>query len=593
MGKGKEDRQSASHPAESRPDLNAAFSISFPLSSKWSPRFSYLLLLAVTLLILLPFSGKAFNVDDTLFLFAAKQIVTHPLDPYGFEVVWNTTVERMSDVTENPPLTSYYAALVGRVAGWSERALHVAFLAPALALVLGTYRLGRQFTRFPLLAALVVLLTPGVLVSATSVMCDTMMVALWIWAVVLWVEGLDPFKPRCLVGSCLLIAASGLTKYYGMALIPLLIAYSLVRLRRFGSWMLFLLIPAFTMGGYEVWTGHLYGQGLIEAAATFAGHQRQFQQGSIISHALVSLSFAGGCAASTLALSPILWSRRQILAGGLLSSFAALALNFNWVDFGARVGGSEAAQSLRDHWVLVSVQLTLWLFSGLSILVLALAEVRANRRDATSWLLALWVLGTLFFAGFVNWTVNARSVLPMIPGVGLLIFRRLERNHGAVLPRHSAFVAGAGLAAGMLALLITTADAAWADSAREAATRVYSKTRAERGTVYFLGHWGFQYYMQALGFVPGAEQNYRLAPGDVLIVPSNNTELAVPPRESNLVMQEQLELLQNAFATTMSAGLGAGYYSSYWGPLPFAFGPVPPERYEILRVPSHNGGPPR
>ena len=69
--------------------------------------------------------------------------------------------QRMADVTKNPPLACYYAAVVGRVAGWSERAFHLGFLVPALALVLGTYRLAKHFTSLPVLAALATLLTPG------------------------------------------------------------------------------------------------------------------------------------------------------------------------------------------------------------------------------------------------------------------------------------------------------------------------------------------------------------------------------------------------------------------------------------------------
>ncbi len=148
--------------------------------ARWGPLCSCLLLAAITLAALIPFSDKAFHIDDTLFLFAAKQIVKHPLDPYGFQLVWNTTLQPMSRVTENPPLACYYAAFVGSLAGWSERALHLAFMVPALALVFGTYRLARRCTQFPLLAALVALFTPGILVSATGIMCDTMMVALWV-----------------------------------------------------------------------------------------------------------------------------------------------------------------------------------------------------------------------------------------------------------------------------------------------------------------------------------------------------------------------------------------------------------------------------
>ena len=103
-----------------------------------------------------------------------------------------------------------------------------------------------------------------------------MMVAFWIWAVILWIEGLQPRKAWYLAGSGVLIAASALTKYFGAALILLLAAYSLVRLRRLGSWMLYLLIPIGALGGYEFWTRGLYGQGLFLGAAEFAGKQREF-----------------------------------------------------------------------------------------------------------------------------------------------------------------------------------------------------------------------------------------------------------------------------------------------------------------------------
>jgi hypothetical protein len=36
--------------------------------------------------------------------------------------------------------------------------------------------------------------------------------------------------------------------------------------------------------------------------------------------------------------------------------------------------------------------------------------------------------------------------------------------------------------------------------------------------------------------------------------------------------------------TTMSWRMGAGFYSSFFGPLPFAFGAVGPERYFLFRI---------
>jgi hypothetical protein len=118
--------------------------------SKSTPRKPALFVLAAaTLACLLPFSGKAFHMDDPLFLWSARQITQHPSDPYGFDLVWYFIRMPMWAVTKNPPLASYYAALAGSLVGWSERAMHLAFLVPALALILGTYLLACHFTRNP------------------------------------------------------------------------------------------------------------------------------------------------------------------------------------------------------------------------------------------------------------------------------------------------------------------------------------------------------------------------------------------------------------------------------------------------------------
>src|SRR5262249_26838380 len=64
-------------------------------------RHPHLTLALITLVALLPFLAKPFNIDDPLFLWAAKQIHAHPGDPYGFNVEWGYREFPMSRVTEN------------------------------------------------------------------------------------------------------------------------------------------------------------------------------------------------------------------------------------------------------------------------------------------------------------------------------------------------------------------------------------------------------------------------------------------------------------------------------------------------------------
>ncbi len=552
-----------------------------PLVGRWSSAYSYALLGVVTVACLLPFSGRAFHIDDPLFVFAARQITQHPLDPYGFNVIWYESLNRMADVTMNPPLACYYGAAVGRIAGWSERAFHLAFLVPALALIFGTYRLAKHFTRLPLLAGLATLLTPGILVSACSVMCDTMMVALWVWAVILWIEGLEPRRFWYLAGSGVLMAAGALTKYFGAALILLLAAYSLARLRRFGNWVWYLLIPAGALAGYELWTHALYGQSLLASAAHFAhanrGHASRFTR------TLVSLSFTGGCTLSVLALCPLMWSRRVlgIVAAG--SALAASALIFGWVNLAEQFANKLTPHPLIAHWELIGSQLVLFIAGGVFTLALAIADY-LNRQDSDSLLLGLWVVGTFVFVSLLNWTINARSVLPLIPAAAILIVRRLETMDHAWTRNLKLQIAGGLIVSGILSIWVAGADTRLANLAREAAQSVRRRTSNEVGTLWYEGHWGFQYYMEQLGALPVDALDFRIRPGDIVAVPENNARFAGFPPDVAFEKVGVLEFPNPSGAALLNWQLGAGFYSSYWGPLPFAFGPAAPERYVLFRA---------
>jgi len=529
------------------------------------------LLAGLALLCLLPFCGKPFHVDDILFVSAAKQIVQHPLDPYGFTIVWYRFAMPMAEVTKNPPLASYYGALVGVVAGWSERVWHLGFLLPALALILGTYRLAGHFTQQPLTATASALLTPVFMVSATGVMCDVMMLALWVWATIFWIEGFDPLKPAYLVTSALLITAAALTKYFGASLILLLLFYSLMRQRRLGSWTWYLLLPVAALAGYQFWTHALYGRGLLSDAAMYAHFKPANQQLPFLQESLVGLSFAGGCVIPTLTLAPLLWSRKQVAIGAVLSGLAALAVAAGWGHLSTHV----------THWGWVEIQLAFFVAGGISLLALAVIDAWKNR-NADSSFLTLWVLGTFVFAVYVNWTANGRSVLPLIPAAGILIARRLEATPKFVSPARLTVPLGV---AGVLALWIACADAGWADSAKNAADLIHQKTQSEAGTVWFAGHWGFQYYMQAYGAQPVDISNFSSSfhAGDFVVLPKNNTNLFEIAPEF-VTSREVIELPMPRRAATMCPELGAGFYSSVWGPLPFAIGPVTPERYSVLRL---------
>jgi hypothetical protein len=555
------------------------------LLARWSSRHSYLLLTGITLLCLLPFSGRAFHVDDPLFVWSGQQIVKHPLDPYGFSLVWDNFSEPMSEITKNPPLDCYYVAAIGSLAGWSERALHLGFLLPALLLVLGTYRLSTRFTRSPLIATAAALLTPGVLVSASGVMCDVMMLAFWIWAAVLWIEGFDDGKQSYLIASSLLLAFAALTKYFGICLLPLLLAYSIARKRRLGWWALYFLVPIIVLALYQLWTMKLYGHAMFSDAFSFAhGEQAVNGKASFLANAFVCASFVGGCTLSALFFSPFLWSWRKLGVALFLGALCTLLLARGWVGLGHY--DVVVRECFRSGWIFPGIQLTVTICAGIAVFFLGAAELR-QWRNSDSLFLGLWVIGTLIFAGFLNWSVNGRSVMPLIPATGMIVARRLDSLHLEPTWIYQRKVALALALSGVISIWVTKADSDWANSARQASEIIEKQISNGTNPVWFMGHWGFQYYVQLWGARPMDFLRSDTGAGDVLIVPASNAVSYVLPSPQFVATSGVLSIDLQQPLSTMRWREGAGFYSSFFGFLPFAFGKPATEQYYVLRLASH------
>jgi 4-amino-4-deoxy-L-arabinose transferase-like glycosyltransferase len=546
---------------------------------------------------LAPFLNKAFHIDDPLFLWIAQQIYMHPGDPYGFAANWYASSQPMFSIMQNPPLSSYYMALMASFLGWSEPAMHGAFLVPAVAAVLGTFFLARRFCKSPLIAALLLLFTPVFLVSATGVMCDVWLLALWVWSIECWMHALKRNSARLLLLASILAAAAALTKYFGIALVPLLAVYTLVRERRVTHRILYFLIPILVIASYDVITKVKYGQGLFSSAMLVSWDENAKLEQHFFQQLFVGLSFAGGCLFSVLFYAPLLKLRRSSREARSLAAESGWEANFRIliVGFALFVVLVPLFHFGAGFPLSATIEAALFVTIGIGILVLAFADV-LQHKTADSLLLFLWVFGTFVFAAMMNWTISARTFLPMAPAVVILVIRRLQRD-AIVAPgvtggsfekdfAPKAFGAAACwpiLPAALVSLLITIGDYKFANTARIAASQFQQRFRNESGTVWFEGHWGFQYYMQQWRAKPLDLEQHRPVPSDALIVPINNTNVSRKPAAPTIASVEQMNYAQ-FFAITMSPEIGAGFYSNKWGPLPWAVGSVPPERYLVFNI---------
>jgi hypothetical protein len=235
--------------------------------------------------------------------------------------------------------------------------------------------------------------------------------------------------------------------------------------------------------------------------------------------------------------------------------------------------------SLQGSGGVLALQAGAFATGGLVVVALAIGDYRA-RRGAESLLLGLWVLGTFFFATVVNWTINGRSILPLVPAVALLVARKIDA--GPRPPRKLAIAVALGIST-VVALLVTSGDAAVANAQRIAVERIERVRVSEEQTVWFQGHWGFQYYMAERGGRAVDLRTARPRDGDLMVLPQNNTRVVGILPEA-IASREWIEIEVPAVTSTMHKTRGAGFYSSGYGPLPFTFGRAPKERYEVCRL---------
>jgi hypothetical protein len=302
-----------------------------------------------------------------------------------------------------------------------------------------------------------------------------------------------------------------------------------------------LVLPAAIIGAYELATHAISG----------AAQYVQVERTNPGAKSLLMLSFMGGGAIALLFFAPLLVRRRWwwIPLAVLAAAIAIVAINGT-----------------------LSVQFTLFVAVGLGVFVLAALNLR---RDADSILLLLWIVGTAVFAAYVNWTVNARSLLPMIPAVAILIAKHVNANKTAILAATAATAA--------VSLIVAFADQQYANAQRDAAKQLMNHYAGDGHRMWFEGHWGFQYYMQRAGAVPfGFDET--LHGKDLLVTPSTNTLLLHDVQRPPHRVIEVLQIPLGCPAATVSNPMKAAFYSDYMGPLPYVFGTPPPETYTVRRL---------
>jgi 4-amino-4-deoxy-L-arabinose transferase-like glycosyltransferase len=537
---------------------------------------------ALALLPIAPFAGAAFGIDEPVFLAVAKRILAAPLDPYGFQMVWDAT--GASDAARfnlNPPLLSYWLAPWLAAFGESETWLHVAVWPFAVLAAFAFHAIATRAGVAALPATALFVGAPAFVVLATTFQLDVAVSAWLILAGALLLRARASGSARDELGAGLAAAAAGLTKYVGLAALPLL-ASGLVMLPgarrpRLGSWLRVVGVPAlaFALGG--AFTRARYGFVHYGAGFEIVG-QRGTKAAELASHAASLPIWYGGALLFPLLVWALCVRRGRRLELAVLCGFLGVAAALYVLPHGEPL--RRVPLGLGN-----GVLAALFFAAGLFGVGLALARGASPRGAPLDRFLALWAGGFAFFSLFVNWHVNAADALLIAPPLLLLLLRDSEL---APSPRVQWIGAALALA---LSVGLAAADVAQRNAYRDAAREIAAAIGDAPGARWQVGQWGFQHYMERAGFRPvlpatALTPGSPLAPGDWVASARNVSQLDL----AGYMARFRIEPVRSFGSEcalplrTTNPDAGAGFYTHHGGYVPFAFSRAPLDDVGLGRV---------
>ncbi len=520
----------------------------------------------VIALVLVPFMGKAFTMDDTFFLFQARHALVDPLHPTSFDVVWMNVPERVAKIGPTGPLMAWL--LVPSVAaGGVEWVAHLGQLAILAAALLATASLALRLgvdPRWATVATLLVSVTPAVLGMAGTAMPDVPAMALGVLGMERLVAWKQEGRAYSAVLATVLLALAPLARST-LLLLPfvgaLLVAGDFLALRSWREppwtrWLPVAAAPLITVALLVVTRDPTAGGGDVLATTHVMSSLRSIEKNTVafLTHWVLVIP---------LAIPWVLLRPRAVLSRWwvflLFTGAAALALAR------ARIP-----------------QLYVAPFAGLGATVLwDVLEDGWKRRDRLQLALGLWLLIPLAPAPYTH--LPSKYLLAAVPAAALLVAHEMSRSERVLTRAALAVCCAMGLSLG---IAILRADSAFAGLGRRAAAELIAPRSANGQRVWFAGHWGFQWYAEnAGGRILTLTPPYP-ALGD-LVVTTTRSEAGFEIADmlsTRYRRATHIGRVEDATPGGRVMANGAGFFSNGFGYLPWAWGDEPLDTFDLWRI---------
>ncbi len=539
-----------------------------------SKTFEWAVVVALALLFTLLNALKPVHIDDAAYYYYAAQMARHPLDPYGFRVLWYDTLIPANHVLA-PPVLPYWWSLAIRCFGDHPFLWKLWLLPFSLLFASSSYLLYRRFAcglELPLV--IMTVLSPTFLPSL-NLMLDVPALALGLAALVLFIRSCEGGSMALTLSAALLAGLAAQTKYTGLLAPITLFLYSMICGRvRYG------LIAAFgsfaVFAGWECFIAWQYGESHF--LHQLGDNAPSFWMKMFIVLPLVN-DLGGTLPALILVGLYALGIRRPwITVGGVMViiGYVLLALTpARYAEYSVRINAYSERLTVGE------VIFGMWGIIFFLVVGCVAWQLRSRRSHGESdeanpmtencmhWLLLAWFL--LELAGYFALTPfpAVRRVMGLTM-VATLLFGRLAARSGRIATDRSLLygIAAGGALLGLGFYAVDLRDASAQQQAAEAAA-AYLRPQSP-ATVWYVGHWGFQFYVERAGMRPVLLGESQLRKGDWLVVPDK------PIVRQNLQIDPGLVEPVDTISVQDSVPLRTvqGYYG----------GPSPLEHHEGPRV---------
>jgi len=531
------------------------------------------------LLVTLPFINKAFHIDDRIYLEIAWNALQKPLFPYDYPPLFEGLETPDAASHSHLPLTSYYLALVWLLTGSEQEwVYHLAFLIFPVITIFSLYELSGRFVRHRLPVAILLIASPAFLVLSHTLMTDVPLLAFWLLATASLVRIVDKSGTEDPPSRCdyfLLTAGilgSAFISLISIGLVLLCLAYLWLEHRSGRKKLPIAALLSIILAPLLLWVlwyvrAYLYYDRFV-LLNTFSHIQKRaaFDWTLMAVKALSFIVNVGG----VILFPPLVW---VAFRGAVLTRLMLFLVFLAMIPF--YLGNFD--------WGFANILLfAIFFTSGLLVLLHFVRKCPVLFSAPLQGMLGLWLAGIFASCLLLYYAGSVRYILLALPPV-ILAWAAVLEKRATSLQTARYWLWGAVVLTLLYSLPVAWADYCFAGQYRDVARKLTARYAAPGRQIWLTGEWGFRYYLEKAGGKPLLRTNISARPGDFLMKPYIATPwVTVYDGSEYSRLVEQVPLKSDFPIRILDFSSHAGFYSTGWGILPFAWREQ--ERWEWINV---------